>query len=161
MRSFILQNLAKYLYTTLIQPIFSYGDSVYDGMNLSNKSILQVLQNSSLRAVKRCARDYSEKELHDDLEIAYLQGSHRKSALKIVYCGLHNNGPTKLNARFNFYEPTRSMHSAMKQLILPPKTHTMFGENDIKLRGSRYWNDLDDNLKLEILKAILNRYGPV
>ena len=52
MRNFIPESLAKYLYTTLIAPMFNYCDFIYDGTSNYNKHKLQVMQNASLRAVK-------------------------------------------------------------------------------------------------------------
>ena len=54
MRSFIDENLAKYLYKSLIHPIFGYCDFIYDGCNKGLAKKLQIPQNNALRVVKKC-----------------------------------------------------------------------------------------------------------
>ena len=56
MRNFINQPLAKYLYQSLIHPVFQYCDFIYDGCTITLKNKLQVTQNAALRAVRKCGR---------------------------------------------------------------------------------------------------------
>ncbi len=165
MRNFITESLARYLYTTLINPIFSYGDFIYDGTSQTNKIKLQTLKNSSLRAVKGVRRDYPTKRLHDELQIDYLHDCRKKSTLKLVYRGVNNQGPPKLNGLFEKYMPNRTLRSEHRQLILPPKVKTALAENDIEYRGSHYWNNTSMALKssetLDIFKKALKPYGAI
>ena len=122
-------------------------------------------QNSSLRAIKCCRYDYPSDRLHDDLQIDYLTDIRKKNAIKIVYRGLYDQGPPALNSLFEFYEPTRSLRSENKLQILPKKTRTVFAENDLAVRGSKYWNGINDTAKtsatLATLKNTLKHYGSV
>ena len=54
MQNFISQPLAKYLYQSLIHPIFQYCDFVYDGCSQTVAHKVQVSQNPALRAVRKC-----------------------------------------------------------------------------------------------------------
>ena len=72
MRSFISQDLALYLYKTLIHPVITYANFIYDGGLKTNLSKLQIAQNGALRAVCKCKPDYSVARLHDELEIDML-----------------------------------------------------------------------------------------
>ena len=100
MHNFILESLALYLYKTLIIPIFTYCDFIYDRTSLGNKHRLQVAQNCLLRAVKQVKMDYPVKRLHDDLKIDYLNVAREKSVIKMVYRGYHEIGPPILNELF-------------------------------------------------------------
>ena len=84
MRNFINQPLAKYLYQSLIHPVFQYCDFIYDGCSITLKHKLQVSQNAALRAVRKCACDYSTRQLHDDLEIDILSVAWMKSTLDLA-----------------------------------------------------------------------------
>ena len=163
MRGYISEDLAKYLYITLIHPLFTYCDFVYDGTYEYNKHKLQVSQNNALRAVKKCNREFPNKYLHDILQIDDLDTCRCKSTLKMVYRGLQNLGPTSLNDMFTYYEPARSLRSENQMLIQPPKSRTKFGENDINIRGSRYWNAVPRTVKLsdniDSFKNTLKQYG--
>ncbi len=163
-RNFIDLNLATYLYKTLIHPLYTYCDFVYDGCNASNKLKLEISQNAALRAVNKSPYDYPIARLHDDLEIDNLTTSRQKSTLKIVYRALSNTGPERLNNMFTVYEPNRQLRSANEKLILPPKTRTKFAENDIAYRGCTYWNPMPLEGKyietLDQFKKYLKPYGP-
>ena len=111
MRSVIMRPLPKYLYQTLINPIFNYYDFIYDGCLVTNANRLQIAQNSCLRAIKQCKRDHSTGILHDELKIDYLSTSYRKSSLIMVYMGLNNLGPPNMNCLFESYNPPRLLWS--------------------------------------------------
>ncbi len=83
-RNYVSQDLARYLYLTLVHSLFTYCDFVYDGCTSTQGNKLQVAQNSALRAVRNCKYDYSTTKLHNDLQIDDLQTYRRKSTLKLV-----------------------------------------------------------------------------
>ena len=68
-REYIDESLAKYLYMTLINPLFGYCDFIYDGCSSEVSRRLQVAQNGALRAIKICKIEYPVTKLHDELEI--------------------------------------------------------------------------------------------
>ena len=105
-RNFITLDLAKYLYQTLIQPLFTYVDFVYDGCSQTISNKLQVTQNSAPCAVKNCKFDYSTTRLHNELEIEGLSVCRKKSSIKMVYRGYHGLRPDILNKLFVPYKPT-------------------------------------------------------
>ncbi len=162
-RNFVTEDLAKYLYTTLIQPLFRYVDYIYDGCSQTVSNKLQVAQNSALRVVKNCKRDFSTTLLHNELEIEELGQYRKKSSIKMIYKGFNGLGPDILNKLFELYKPSYTLRSESKNLILPPKVNTTFATNNLAYRGCLYWNDLSDELKksasLPILKNALKPYN--
>ena len=63
---------ALYLYGSLIAPMFSFNDFVYDGLNRMKNDKLQVAQNNCLRICLNCNRLTPriltiEPTIHDDL----------------------------------------------------------------------------------------------
>ena len=125
---------------------------------------MQTAQNSALRAVRKCQPDYSVKHLHDELGVEMLSIDRQKSTLKMVFRGVHNEGPPELNEMFNFYIPGRSLRSEASYLILPPKCKTSVGDNDIAARGCYYWDSVDIELRqietLEAFKSLIKVYEP-
>ena len=63
---------------------FTYADFIYDGTTSPNKSKLKIVQNTLLRAIKRCNKEFPVQKLHDELKIDFLNGTGKKSAIKIV-----------------------------------------------------------------------------
>ena len=165
MCNYISQDLTKYLYLSLIHPIFTYCDFAYDLCNKGASHKLQVYQNAALRAARNCRYDYSSAHLHNDLETCNLQMCRRKSSLQIVYHGYMNQGPPSLNSMFNPYLPIRPLRSESQYLILPPKTKTKRCENDLAYRGCVYWNDVDISYmtatSIEQIKNYLKPYKSI
>ena len=165
LRSFIPESLAKYLYTTLIAPVFTYCDFIYDGTSETNKNKLQIIQNASLRAIKRTRLEYPTKRLHDELNIDYLEVTRKKSTLKVVYRGVNELGPPILNNLFSAYLPNRPLRSEKHNRVRITKTKTCLADRDIAIRGGCYWNDTDEEITsaetLNILKTRLKIYGKV
>ncbi len=163
MRNFITQDLAKYLYQTLINPIFTYCDFIYDGTTQKNKNKLQIKQNAALRAVTHSKIDTAMYRIHDELLLDDLTVSRRKSTLKMVYRGYSNQGPPHLNKMFENYIPSRNLRSENQLLILPPPRKHKFSERDIAVRGCNYWNPLPSTTKINKnlmdLKNKLKVYG--
>ena len=64
---------------------------------------------------------------------------------------------------FQYYETVHVLHSKGKPLILPPKMRKICGENDFPIRGPKYWNSIDQDLKesptINVLKGTL-KLGP-
>ena len=163
MRSFISESLAKYLYQTLLDPVFTYCDFIYDGCHQYDKDKLQIAQNNSLCAIKRCNYDYPTARLHDELKIEYLAHTRQKSTIKMTFRGIHDLGPPKMNDLFEIYKPARSLRSEDKMLLLPPRTETKITENDMAVRGCYYWSFLDEKYKqhtsIDKFKLALKPYG--
>ncbi len=160
-RNHIPLSLAKHLYKTLIHPLYTYCDFIYDGCSRGNKIKLQISQNAALWAVNKSPLEYAIVKFHDELEIDYLETTHRKSTLKMVYRGLTNSGPASLNQIFEIHIPGRTLKSENESLILPPFTHKIRWKRH--QMGFEYWNPLPTQAKtiatLNEFKSDLKPYG--
>ena len=136
--NYIDGGLAKYLYLTMIHPLYTYSDSIYDGCSVSNANCLQISQNAALRAVRKCPPYYPTRNVYSSLELDTLDVSRIRSTLKLVYRGVNHLGPPDLNEMFTLYKPTCSLRLENQMLLLPPKTSTVFATNDIAVRGCNY-----------------------
>ena len=78
MRSFISQDLAKYLYKSLIEPHFTYLEYVYDACPASSSHKLQIAQNGALRAILNVDSRCSTAILHEKTGIPLLSVNRKK-----------------------------------------------------------------------------------
>ena len=112
---------------------------------------------------KKCSQGLPSNQLHKSLELDILEIVRIKSTLKIVYRGVHSPGSPDLNFMFEIYKPTRPLRSDTKSLLLQPQTKTLFAQNDIATRGSKYWNFTNQGLKetptLDQYKLRLKKYS--
>ena len=99
------------------------------------------------------------------MKIDHLEIAQKKSTLKIVYTDAYNQCPPEIKELFQIYCPARNLRSEAQHLILPPCTHMKLGENDIAIRGCRYWNGIPIKIKaIETLgkfKTHLEGYGKI
>ena len=100
LRNVISQSLVYDLLKSLIDPLFIYGDTIYDGCSKTLKSKLQVHQNFSLTAVLNINRYYPSRALHDELDCEWLDMSRRKHCCAMIYKGLNNLSPATINSMF-------------------------------------------------------------
>ena len=63
MRGFISRNLAFQLFNSLIKPLYTYCDFVYDGCSATVSKQFEVLQNAGLKAVRGIPGIFSATEL--------------------------------------------------------------------------------------------------
>ncbi len=159
MRSYISKELALALYNSLIDPLFLYCNYVYDGMSLTSKRSVQVLQNSALRAVAKVNKRYSATALHDELQVEWLDIQRAKSTCTEVYKFTNGKGPQSLTDVFTPVANRRTLCSNAKICHEISRVKTKFSEKDFVYRGKKYWEKLPAPIQrstsLEIFKSQL------
>ena len=145
MRNFISLDLAKYLYTTSIQPVFIYCDFIYDGTSKTNKQKLQICQNSALRAVKNCRLDYPTTTVNDH-GVALI---HFCLQTKMCIC---NGGITPLNDN---YTSISHRGRAVVDYVLVPHECLPYIDNLCVVPCS----DLIDKYSLDVHKGRLSDHS--
>ena len=105
-RSFITLDLAKDLYSSLIEPHFVYCCSHYDGCSTRAANLLQIAQNKALRAVMSVEQHYLSEALHRHLEIPPLSENRKYHTVCLAYCGIHDLSSTRVNDMFQPHVPS-------------------------------------------------------
>ena len=72
----------KMIYNGLRQPLFDYGDIVWDGFNKTLAQRLQRLQNRAARIITRSSHDVRSADILKDLNWANLE--QRRFKLKVM-----------------------------------------------------------------------------
>ena len=88
------------LYLTLILPLFTYCNYVYDGCSKTESNKLEVLQNNALRAVMSVDFRYSVINLHQELEIEWLDVTREQASICGLYKLISGHGPQHLTDMF-------------------------------------------------------------
>ena len=164
MRNFISQDLALYLYNSLIKPVFTYCDYIYDGCGKTVSKQLETLNNGALKAVKNINHRYSATALHDDLGVPWLYEMRKQSTCVELYKMLDGKGPPSLTREFKYKEPVRTLRSNDNADLIRPRTKTKMAEQDFVIRAMTYWEVLPIGARsaetVDILKESLknNRY---
>ena len=128
-------NLAKDLYTSLIDPHFQYCSFIYDSCQLLQKRQLQISQNKALRAVMKVGNRYSPTNLHNESGINWLGTSRAKSTCIEVYKVLNGNCSANMSKALSIATPVRTLRSNTKVKVFRGQVHSKFGEGDFCYRG--------------------------
>ena len=90
------KSLAMNLYSSLIVPHFTYGNSLMAEINKRLASKLQVQQNNALRVVRNVDISCSLPKLYNELDVGRIETMAKKSACKIVYQAINNKCPDNI-----------------------------------------------------------------
>ena len=143
---FISLNLAKQLYTSLVEPHFLYLDYIYDGCGKVAKDKLQICQNNALRAILKTDCRHSMASLHTETGVEWLDVQRKKSTCLQVFKSVHELNPKALNDMFRIHIPARELRKNMGK-IQRPLTRTVLCDGNIRIRGAIYWGQLDTEIR--------------
>ncbi len=147
LRNCIDTRLAKYLYTSLIDPLFLYCNYIYDACGVELGRELQISQNTSLRAILKVNNRYPTDQLHSETGIEWLGVTRAKSCCIEMFKLLHGIGPSSLTSEVKLYKPTRTLRSENEYNLVKLRCKTKFAENDGLVRGGKLWDLLDIDTK--------------
>ena len=147
LRSFITVNLAKTLYTSLIEPLFLYCDELYDGCFQQDVKKLQVAQNNALRAVLHRDPRSDTVSLHVDSKTLWLDEQRKINCCVQAYKLTNGIGPTSLTEAFKPKIEIRQMRSSNEVRHVVPRTLTKFAERDFVVRSKLYWRSLPPEIQ--------------
>ncbi len=147
MRNVISQSLALDLYKSLIEPHFTYGDTIYDGCSTTLKHKLQTSQNLALRAVMNVDPFYPSMALHEKLHCDWLDIQRARHCSNMAYKGLHGLAPANINAIFVQPEQIRNLRLATTLSFVPRLNRTVFADNNFGNRCHKYWEAIPRDVK--------------
>ncbi len=117
MRGFISKNLALQLFKSLIKPLYTYCDFVYDGCSMMVAKQFEVLQNAGLKAVSGAPGRFSASALRNELGITTLTQSHKESTCIELYKLLEGKGPQSLVNEFRYREINRALRGNLEPTL--------------------------------------------
>ena len=148
MRPYIGQPLAYDLYSSLIEPHFTFGDIIYDGGTKGGKAKLQVAQNTALRAVMNVRPYYSSKSLHNELGEEWLDTKRRHHCCTMTYKGIYDLAPANINALFPRVTHSRTLRSDAEVSFVPRQNKLYLCDNNLPNRSYHYWSKIPNDIRL-------------
>ncbi len=107
MCSFILESIAKDLYTSLIHPHFNYGDIIYDACTQQDQAKLQIHQIIALRAIKNVEPRFPTQHLHEQTGIPWLDVERMERCSVEAFKVVHNMSSKNVNNMFTIAKSQR------------------------------------------------------
>ena len=90
---------------------------------------------------------YSATELHQVLEVDWLDTYRKRYTCYEVYKLINGLGPPALVNLFEQHVPSRILRSNDAIILNRIKTKTIFAENDFVCRGMKYWSAIPSDVQ--------------
>ena len=110
-----------------MQPYFSYGAPVWDGIGKTLSEKLQKLQNRAARVITRSSYDVSSSSPLDELNWDTLSTMRLKQKANLVYNTINERTPLYLQQMFSPRENVYNLRDSQSKLFIPkPRTDYIF-----------------------------------
>ena len=142
-RSSIDLNSSILLANALVSSKLDYCNSLFHELPNSSLNRLQRVQNSLARVVVPSTKRFDH--ITPTLLKLHWLPVHKRITFKIAtltYKTLHNKQPSYLHDLLHSYNPTRSLRSSDKLLLVVPKIHTALARRSFSHAAPTIWNSL-------------------
>ena len=129
-----------------MEPLFIYCCHIYEGTSKSNLCRLQTLQNNVLMAVMKVGNRFSATELHNTLEVDWLDVLGKRFVSCKVYKLIQSIGLPNLVNLFKEIQPMRNLRSNQPIKLKFPQTRTFFAQHNFVYRGVSSWSCLSPEI---------------
>ncbi len=145
-RDYVTKETAIQVYQGLVQPYFSYGAPVWDGIGKTLSEKLQKLQNRAARVITRSSYDVSSSSLLDELNWDTLSTMRLKQKANLVYNTINERTPLYLQQMFSPRENVYNLRDSQSKLFIP-KPRTDYMKRSFSYSGAFLWNSLPESLR--------------
>ena len=132
------------LYTTLILPIFDYGDIIYNCLSQQNAVMLQRLQDMSLRTILQTDKRASTVTIHENLDVLALESRrnmHSATQMYKINNGIAPEPVVKLFVRRDNINPRATRCTTQNRYDIP-YCRLQMSRRDFVYRGINIWHGL-------------------
>ena len=143
-RCYIGRPTALYLFNSLIAPLFTFNDFIYDSLSKTDAIKLQVLHNRCIRVCLKCGKRTPRIEMYQQSQILPLYIQRRIHTCGIVHKGLNEESSPYVNNMFNLRGNASGVttRSETRGDILIKKTRLEMSTGNIVIRGAKYFNEI-------------------
>ena len=142
------------MYMSLINPVFTFNDHVYDAIS-KDENKLQVMQNNCLRICLQCDKLTPREVLYSTTGVPKLETQRQMSTASTVYQGLNQNSTPFMNNLFEKLSTTRGRitRSVIKDELNVPYCKLEVCKKNIRVRGPLLYN----KIPMEIRELLTSR----
>ena len=141
-RSSLTDEMAVSVAVALAQSRLDYANAVLYNTSASNLHRLQSMQNLLARTVLNRAADQSTSLLLRQLHWLPVTYRIKYKLAVITHKVLSTGQPAYLRSLLTFYQPSRSLRSADRQLLALPNLKTEFGRKAFSYASPFIWNEI-------------------
>ena len=159
LRYFVTKGILINLYYALIYPFLIYGLISWGNTYVSNLKPIYILQKRALRIITFSAFDHPSSPLFKSLGITKYFDLVTYHIAVLIYKYHNSLLPSAFNCFFMKISHVHSYNTclAVKQTYYLPNARTNYGMFNIRFKGPKVWNDLDENIKGFSLSAFKNK----
>ena len=156
---FVTKDILINLYYALIYPFLIYGLISWGNTYVSNLKPIYTLQKRALRIITFSAFDHPSSPLFKSLGITKFFDLVTYHIAVLMYKYHNSLLPSAFNCFFMKISHVHSYNTrlAVKQTYYLPNARTNYGMFNIRFKGPKVWNDLDENIKGFSLSAFKNK----
>ena len=149
-RHLLTDDAAAQLVHSLISSRLDYCNSLLCGLPDNAIQKLQRIQNNAARIVSRCAKHEHISPILKNLHWLPVSKRILYKVMLLTFKALHDLAPSYLRDLVTPYEPTRSLRSSSKHLLVEPKVITKrYGQRAYMYQASHLWNTLPQHFRAE------------
>lgn len=159
LRYFVTKDILINLYYALIYPFLIYGLISWGNTYESNLKPIYTLQKRALRIITFSAFDHPSSPLFKSLGITKFFDLVTYHIAVLMYKYHNSLLPSAFNCFFMKISQVHSYNTrlAVKQTYYLPNARTNYGMFNIRFKGPKVWNDLDENIKGFSLPSFKNK----
>ena len=132
--------LKTQLYTSLVEPHFSYADVAWGGCGVTNAKNLQLAQNFAARSILGMKKSASATIALRKLKLLNLQQRRTVHETVFTHKSLLNKHPANINCIYQQHLPTGNTRGATSGRLNIPKHKTAKYEHSPLFRTIKTWN---------------------
>ena len=143
----LLPHFARVLYyTSVIQPLFDYGDVVWgDKNNCTLMNNLQILQSKAAKIILDHPLYSSSTEALNSL--GWMDLAERRRYHRCLYMFKYINGLTFSNLDITAVKETHSYNTRSKTNLRLPRVKRNWGKQRLAYHAGNDWNSLNENIR--------------
>ena len=146
-RDYISKDQIKNIYYSLIYSKITYALPIYGLTSKENLLTLQRMQNKLLKVLMKKNYRYPTNQLHNELEILKVEDLVDQEILTFVSNFKNSKLPKIFDSYFEFRGIRQQIRTRnIENKLIVPNTNTNYGEQTVKVRGAKLWNQLPNTL---------------
>jgi len=141
-RRFITEDAARTLVNSNVTTLIDYCNGLLFGLPSSLLNLLQRVQNSAARVIKRISKSCHITPVLKELHWLPVKYRVEYKIILLTFKALNGFAPSYICDLLQPYRPTRSLRSATGNLLVIPSHATVFGGRAFEVCAPNLWNSL-------------------